>query len=98
MRRVLEAVARQALRQRLDHQREAESLVAVRGAADQLQRAARRGVLQHPWVDPARPVRMPGDQAARGIEAAQRDGIEVDAATWQALRHCARDLGVTVPD
>lgn len=49
-------------------------------------------------IDPARPVRMPGDQAARGIEAAQRDGIEVDAGTWQALRHCARDLGVAVPD
>ena len=45
--RVLAAVARQALRQRLDHQREAEALVPVLGAAHQLQRAARLAVLQH---------------------------------------------------
>lgn len=48
-------------------------------------------------VDPARPVRVPGDQAARSIDAAQRDGIHYDAATWQSLATWARDLKVALP-
>jgi LDH2 family malate/lactate/ureidoglycolate dehydrogenase len=48
-------------------------------------------------IDPAQPVRMPGDQAARGIEGAQRDGISFDPATWSALTHWAGKLGVPLP-
>lgn len=46
---------------------------------------------------PEQPVRMPGDQAARGIAAAQVDGVHVDAATWGALQRIARELGVDMP-
>jgi LDH2 family malate/lactate/ureidoglycolate dehydrogenase len=48
-------------------------------------------------VDPARPVRVPGDQAARGIEQARKDGIDYDAATWQALTSWAGELSVALP-
>jgi L-lactate dehydrogenase len=43
------------------------------------------------------PVRLPGDQAARGIERAQRDGINYTPAVWQALGDWAQRLGVTLP-
>lgn len=43
------------------------------------------------------PVRLPGDQAARGIERAQRDGISYTPAAWQALGDWAQRLGVTLP-
>jgi LDH2 family malate/lactate/ureidoglycolate dehydrogenase len=49
-------------------------------------------------ADPARPVRVPGDQAARGIAQAQRDGVDYDAATWQSLESWARDLKVALPE
>ena len=49
-------------------------------------------------VDPAQPVRMPGDQAARGIAVAQRDGISFDPATWSALTGWAGQLGVAMPE
>jgi LDH2 family malate/lactate/ureidoglycolate dehydrogenase len=48
-------------------------------------------------IDPARPVRVPGDQAARNIAQAQQHGIGYDTATWQALETWARDLGVALP-
>ena len=48
-------------------------------------------------IDPTRPVRMPGDAAARALAAARRDGIAYDHATREALQRCARDLGVTFP-
>jgi len=48
-------------------------------------------------VDPARPVRVPGDQAARSIEMAQAEGVAYDAATWTALETWARDLKVALP-
>lgn len=48
-------------------------------------------------VDASKPVRMPGDQALRGIAAAQRDGISFDPATWRALTHWADKLGVVLP-
>ena len=48
-------------------------------------------------INPAHPVRMPGDQAARGIADAQRDGITFDADTWAALSHWADKLGVALP-
>ena len=44
-----------------------------------------------------RPVRVPGDQAARGIAAAQAEGIAYDQATWNALNDWARRLGVESP-
>ena len=48
-------------------------------------------------INPAQPVRMPGDQAARGIAAAQQDGIAFDADTWAALSQWAGKLGVALP-
>ncbi len=49
-------------------------------------------------VDPARPVRMPGDQAAAGIAQARAEGIRYDEATWQALAAAADGLGVAMPN
>jgi LDH2 family malate/lactate/ureidoglycolate dehydrogenase len=48
-------------------------------------------------IDPERPVRVPGDQAARGIAAAAAQGIQYDAATWQALGAWAQKLSVAMP-
>jgi LDH2 family malate/lactate/ureidoglycolate dehydrogenase len=48
-------------------------------------------------IDADRPVRVPGDNAARGIAAAQRDGIAFDERSWQAIADCARELGVALP-
>ena len=47
-------------------------------------------------IDPAKPVRVPGDNAAKGIDAATRDGIEYDAATWASLAPWMEKLGVTL--
>jgi len=48
-------------------------------------------------IDPARPVRMPGDSSARALASARRDGIAYDDAIRAALQRCARELGVTSP-
>ena len=48
-------------------------------------------------IDPQHPVRVPGDQAARGLAQAQQQGIELDAATWQSLDTWARELKVELP-
>ena len=43
------------------------------------------------------PVRIPGDQAAKSLAAAEQSGIALDAATWLALADAAGALGVDVP-
>jgi L-lactate dehydrogenase len=48
-------------------------------------------------IDPARPVRMPGDQAARLERQARAEGIGYEAAAWDALAHWAQRLGVALP-
>ncbi len=48
-------------------------------------------------IDPQRPVRMPGDSAARCLAQSQRDGIAYDDATRAALSRCAHELGVESP-
>ncbi|HSW21398.1 MAG TPA: Ldh family oxidoreductase, partial [Burkholderiaceae bacterium] len=48
-------------------------------------------------IDPARPVRMPGDSAARSLASARRDGIAYDDTTRAALQRCAGELGVSFP-
>ena len=48
-------------------------------------------------IDAARPVRLPGDSAARSLASARRDGIDYDDATRAALRRCAREFGVASP-
>jgi LDH2 family malate/lactate/ureidoglycolate dehydrogenase len=48
-------------------------------------------------VHAERPVRVPGDQAARGIEAASEQGLALDADTVEALQSQARELGVPWP-
>lgn len=49
-------------------------------------------------ADPARPVRVPGDQAARGIADAEAQGLLIDSPTWQALCARAAALGVALPE
>ncbi|HMS04745.1 MAG TPA: Ldh family oxidoreductase [Burkholderiaceae bacterium] len=49
-------------------------------------------------IDPARPVRLPGDQAAAGIALAARDGVHYPDLTWNALIRWAEKLGVPLPD
>jgi L-lactate dehydrogenase len=51
----------------------------------------------NPPIDPARPVRMPGDAAARGIAEAMAHGVAYDAPTWRAITGLARDRGVALP-
>lgn len=48
-------------------------------------------------INPAQPVRVPGDAAAKSIAEAQKDGINYDAATWAGLCEWADKLGVEVP-
>ena len=48
-------------------------------------------------VDPARPVRLPGDQAASGIAKAEREGLAYDEPTRRALAQWAARLGVASP-
>ena len=48
-------------------------------------------------IRPGQPVRVPGDQAARGIAAAMRKGVAFDAPSWEAIARCAQDLGVALP-
>jgi L-lactate dehydrogenase len=48
-------------------------------------------------IAPEQPVRMPGDQAARGIERAREQGIAYDPAIWQTIARCAQELGVPGP-
>jgi LDH2 family malate/lactate/ureidoglycolate dehydrogenase len=43
------------------------------------------------------PVRMPGDQAARGVARVETDGITFDSPTWQALTAWAERLHVPLP-
>ena len=48
-------------------------------------------------IDPARPVRLPGDAAARTLARSRADGIEYDDATWSTLAACARERAVALP-
>lgn len=48
-------------------------------------------------IDPARPVRLPGDAAARGIAEAEQRGIRYAADTRQALQAAALARGVAFP-
>jgi L-lactate dehydrogenase len=51
----------------------------------------------NPPIDPARPVRMPGDQAARSIAQAKAQGMVYEEAVWSALVALAEQAGVDVP-
>jgi L-lactate dehydrogenase len=44
-----------------------------------------------------RPVRVPGDNAARSIADARASGVRYDAATWRAIVGWAERLQVDVP-
>jgi len=48
-------------------------------------------------IDARRPVRLPGDQAAAGIERAAREGLGFDEPTRHALNDWAARLGVASP-
>lgn len=51
-----------------------------------------------PPIDPARPVRVPGDQAAHNIARATQGGVAYEASTWSAFARWADKLGVALPD
>lgn len=48
-------------------------------------------------IDPARPVRLPGDQAYASQQTAAREGIHFDARVWAMLAQWAQQLGVNLP-
>jgi L-lactate dehydrogenase len=48
-------------------------------------------------IDPDKPVRLPGDAAARQLAQARAEGIRYDTAIRQALNDCARRLGIDSP-
>ncbi len=48
-------------------------------------------------IDPARPVRMPGDQAAQLERQAREEGIAYAPPAWEALMDWAQRLGVNAP-
>ena len=48
-------------------------------------------------IDPSRPVRLPGDRAARGITQAKRQGIRYSKTAWAAIGEAASKLGVQTP-
>jgi LDH2 family malate/lactate/ureidoglycolate dehydrogenase len=47
-------------------------------------------------INPAEPVRVPGDAAAKSIADATRNGISYDVATWSALGYWAKKLDVAI--
>ncbi len=49
-------------------------------------------------IDAARPVRMPGDAAARSLAGARENGVAYEDATWRALADCAREHAVELPE
>jgi LDH2 family malate/lactate/ureidoglycolate dehydrogenase len=46
-------------------------------------------------INPAEPVRVPGDAAAKSLADAEKNGIHYDAATWAGLCDWANRLGIT---
>ncbi|WP_157267184.1 Ldh family oxidoreductase [Azohydromonas aeria] len=48
-------------------------------------------------IDASRPVRMPGDQAARREQQARAHGVAYPSATWNALADWAQRLDVGMP-
>ena len=47
--------------------------------------------------DEDQPVRIPGDQAARSLLAARRNGIAYDVATWKSIGEWAHQLDIALP-
>lgn len=73
-----------------------ELFAGAEAFVEQTQHLAERSRANKP-VDPRRPVRLPGDQAARGIAEAQQRGISYDSKTARALQAVAAGLRVAVP-
>jgi LDH2 family malate/lactate/ureidoglycolate dehydrogenase len=48
-------------------------------------------------INPERPVRVPGDQAARGVAMSLHAGIAYDSMDWAAIERCANEMGVPAP-
>jgi LDH2 family malate/lactate/ureidoglycolate dehydrogenase len=64
--------------------------------AEQMEHLSERCRSNRP-IHADQPVRMPGDQAARGVAAAQALGIAYDAPSWSAISAWADRLGVALP-
>ncbi|WP_309680648.1 Ldh family oxidoreductase [Polaromonas sp.] len=63
---------------------------------DQMNHLSQRCRANRP-IDADRPVRMPGDQAARSIAQARSKGISYDLQTWGGLAEWALKLNVDIP-
>ena len=48
-------------------------------------------------IKPECPVRVPGDQAARGITTSLHAGIAYAATDWAAIERCAQEMDVPPP-
>lgn len=64
--------------------------------ADQMDHLADRCRSNRP-IRADQPVRLPGDQAARGVAQARQHGIQVPDDTWQSLSAWAERLHVALP-
>jgi len=73
-----------------------EQFAGAAAFAEQTDHLAERARANRP-IEPTRPVRLPGDQAARGVAAAQAEGIRFEPAVWRSLVDCAQQLGVPPP-
>jgi L-lactate dehydrogenase len=49
-------------------------------------------------IDPAHPVRMPGEMAQRRLREAERSGLDVAPTVWEALATAAAKYGVALPE
>ncbi len=65
--------------------------------ADQMNHLSQRCRESRP-IRADQPVRMPGDQAARGVREAQQQGVSYDPKTWAGLSQWATRLGVPTPE
>ena len=48
-------------------------------------------------IDPANPVRMPGEMGQRRIRAAEESGVELAPAVWEALTATAKRFAIALP-
>jgi LDH2 family malate/lactate/ureidoglycolate dehydrogenase len=74
-----------------------EAFAGQQAFGDQVNHLAQRCRASRP-IDPARPVRLPGDQAAQSLARAKRIGVTLEQALVDRLTDEANALGVEVPE
>jgi L-lactate dehydrogenase len=73
-----------------------EAFAGAQAFAAQMDHLSQRCRANRP-IDPARPVRLPGDAAAQGIARAATQGIRYSAQSWQTITAAAERCKVAVP-